>query len=108
MRSVVYTSGPLSGGQYAVGDYSEIEEFPINVSRKTSYNYFLSNVSVYTKKKNVPSFAMVTRLPHRTGLIIFLFAAKKKAMKIQLLFVVQLVVPVFFVNTTISLMNHTA
>lgn len=52
MRSVVYTSGPLSGGQYAVGDYSEVEDFPINLSRKTSYNYFLSNVSVYTSAQN--------------------------------------------------------
>jgi len=52
MRSVVYTSGPFSGGQYAVGDFSNIEEFPMNVSRRTSYNYFLSNVSVYTAKEN--------------------------------------------------------
>lgn len=52
MRSMVYTSGPLSGGQYAVGDYSNIEEFPMNLSRRTSYNYFLSNVSVYTQKEN--------------------------------------------------------
>ena len=52
MRSMVYTSGPLSGGMYAIGDQTEIEEIPIAISRRTSYNYFLSNVSVYTKKEN--------------------------------------------------------
>ena len=52
MRSMVYTSGPLSGGMYAIGDQTEIEEIPITVSRRTSYNYFLSNVSVYTKEEN--------------------------------------------------------
>jgi len=52
MRSMVYTSGPLSGGQYAIGDYSNIEEFPINVSRNINYNYFLSNVSIFTRKEN--------------------------------------------------------
>lgn len=52
MRSMVYTSGPLSGGMYAIGDQTEIEEIPITISRRTSYNYFLSNVSVYTKEEN--------------------------------------------------------
>ena len=52
MRSMVYTSGPLSGGMYAIGDQTEVEDIPIAVSRRTSYNYFLSNVSVYTAKEN--------------------------------------------------------
>lgn len=52
MRSMVYTSGPLSSGMYAIGDQTEIEDIPITISRKTSYNYFLSNVSVYTKEEN--------------------------------------------------------
>ena len=52
MRSMVYTSGPLSGGMYAIGDQTEIEEIPIAISRRTSYNYFLSNVSLYTKDEN--------------------------------------------------------
>lgn len=52
MRSMVYTSGPLSGGMYAIGDQTELEDIPITISRKTSYNYFLSNVSVYTKTEN--------------------------------------------------------
>ena len=52
MRSMVYTSGPLSSGMYAIGYQTEIEDIPITISRKTSYNYFLSNVSVYTKEEN--------------------------------------------------------
>ena len=52
MRSMVYTSGPLSGGMYAIGDQTEIEDIPIAISRRTNYNYFLSNVSVYTNEEN--------------------------------------------------------
>lgn len=52
MRSMVYTSGPLSGGMYAIGDQTGVEDIPIAVSRKTNYNYFLSNVSVFTKETN--------------------------------------------------------
>ena len=52
MRSMVYTSGPLSGGMYAIGDQTEVEDIPIAISRRTNYNYFLSNVSVYTKEEN--------------------------------------------------------
>ena len=51
MRSMVYTRGPLSGGMYATGDQTNVEEIPLPVSRKTSYNYFLSNVSVYTSEE---------------------------------------------------------
>ena len=52
MRSVVFTKGPLSIGSYAIGDQTERAEFPIDISRNTHYFYFLSNVSVYTAKKN--------------------------------------------------------
>ena len=51
MRSMVYTRGPLSGGMYATGDQTNVEEIPLPISRKTSYNYFLSNVSVYTSEE---------------------------------------------------------
>lgn len=51
MRSMVYTSGPLSGGMYAIGDQTLVEDIPITISRRTSYNYFLSNVSVYTEEE---------------------------------------------------------
>lgn len=52
MRSSVYTSGPLSTGQYAIGDQTETEEFPISISRKTNIFYFLSNISLYTDSGN--------------------------------------------------------
>ena len=52
MRSVVFTTGPMSVGSYALDDQSETVLFDINKSRTTHYFYFLSNVSVYTEKKN--------------------------------------------------------
>ena len=52
MRSVVFTTGPMSVGSYALGDQSETVLFDMNKSRTTHYFYFLSNVSVYTEKKN--------------------------------------------------------
>ena len=52
MRSMVYASGPLSSGSYALGDQTCAEMVDIDISRKTHYFYFLSNVSVYTEKKN--------------------------------------------------------
>lgn len=52
MRSVVYTSGPLSEGCYANGDQTEVEQFDPNTSRGTHLFYFLSNVSVLTSKDN--------------------------------------------------------
>ena len=52
MRSVVFTTGPMSVGSYALGDQSETVLFDMNKSRTTHYFYFLSNVSVYTQKEN--------------------------------------------------------
>ena len=52
MRSAVYTSGPLTKGLYALGDYTYEKEIPITVSRGTNIFYFLSNVSVYTSAEN--------------------------------------------------------
>ena len=52
MRSVVFTCGPISEGVYAIGDLTETEAFPIEISRATHYFYFLTNVSVYTSRKN--------------------------------------------------------
>ena len=52
MRSVVFTTGPLSIGSYAVGDHTETEMLHQDISRNTHYFYFLSNVSVYTEKEN--------------------------------------------------------
>ena len=52
MRSVVYTSGPLSEGLYANGDETETADIDPNTSRPTHLRYFLSNVSVLTQKEN--------------------------------------------------------
>ena len=52
MRSVVYTSGPLSEGLYANGDETETLDIGIQTSRTTHLRYFLSNVSVLTAKEN--------------------------------------------------------
>ena len=52
MRSVVYTSGPLSEGLYANGDETETVHIDIETSRKTHLFYFLSNVSVLTQPDN--------------------------------------------------------
>ena len=52
MRSMVYASGPLSSGLYAIGDLTTEEHIPIEISRNTNNFYFLSNVSVLTQSKN--------------------------------------------------------
>ena len=52
MRSVVYTCGPLSQGLYANGDETETAHIPLETSRSTNLNYFLSNVSVLTPQEN--------------------------------------------------------
>lgn len=49
---MVFTRGPLSIGSYAIGDQTECEKFPIDISRNTHYFYFLSNVSLYTSAEN--------------------------------------------------------
>ncbi|MBQ7284010.1 MAG: lipase, partial [Oscillospiraceae bacterium] len=52
MRSVVFAKGPLSVGSYALGNQTETVLFEMDETRSTHYFYFLSNVSVYTRKKN--------------------------------------------------------
>lgn len=52
MRSVVYTSGPLSEGLYANGDETENPHIDLMTSRRTHLFYFLSNVSILTEEQN--------------------------------------------------------
>ena len=52
MRSVVYTSGPLSEGLYANGDETENPHIDIMTSRRTHLCYFLSNASILTDQEN--------------------------------------------------------
>ncbi len=52
MRSSVYMQGPLSGGQYAMGDCTKVTDFDPNISKKTNIYYFLSNISILTEEQN--------------------------------------------------------
>ncbi|MBQ8637951.1 MAG: lipase [Lachnospiraceae bacterium] len=52
MRSSVIITGPLSGGQYAVGDHCCTDRFPVDDCRNTSCCYFLSDVEVLTASEN--------------------------------------------------------
>lgn len=52
MRSVVFTSGPLSEGLYANGNETENADISIETSRKTHLFYFLSNVSILSQGEN--------------------------------------------------------
>lgn len=52
MRSAVATQGPLSKGDYALGDLVNADVFPKEITKAVSCCYFLSNVSVHTEEKN--------------------------------------------------------
>lgn len=46
MRSAVLITGPLSKGFFAVGNFTESEDLPIELSNKTNWFYFLSDIEV--------------------------------------------------------------
>lgn len=48
MRSAVLITGPLSKGYFAVGDYAKAQELPVELSNKTNWFYFLSDIEVLT------------------------------------------------------------
>ncbi len=52
LRSAVHITGPLSKGYYAVGNHTESAAFPMDVSRKTNWFYFLSDIMVLTAEEN--------------------------------------------------------
>lgn len=52
MRSAVLITGPLSKGTYTVGDYAARGALPADLTRKTNWFYFLSNVELYTSSEN--------------------------------------------------------
>lgn len=52
MRSAVFVKGPLSHGEYGIGDLTEVVDWDINISRETKIHYFLSNVSILTEERN--------------------------------------------------------
>ena len=52
MRSSVAILGPLSLGFYGIGDMTEIANPDINLTKKTSWFYFLSDIDVHTNDEN--------------------------------------------------------
>lgn len=50
MRSAVLITGPLSKGFFAVGNFTENADLPNNLSNKTNWFYFLSDIEVLTDK----------------------------------------------------------
>lgn len=45
-------TGPLSSGKYAYGDFAADKTFPADLSRNTSWFYFLNTVDIFTEEKN--------------------------------------------------------
>lgn len=52
MNAGTLVTGPLSGGQYAYGDYAEAEELPAELTRPTNWYYFLNTIDVLTDAEN--------------------------------------------------------
>lgn len=52
MNAGTLVTGPLSGGEYAYGDFAEAEDLPAELSRKTNWYYFLNTIDVLTDEKN--------------------------------------------------------
>lgn len=52
MRSGVRITGPLSKGQFSVGDHTEHKELPLDLSKGLQWFYFLSDVDVMTAQEN--------------------------------------------------------
>lgn len=52
MRSSVIVTGPLSGGYYSVGDFTESTSLPMPLTRSSNCCFFLSCVDVLTEEKN--------------------------------------------------------
>lgn len=52
MRSSVLVTGPLSGGYYSVGDFTESASLPMQLTRSSNCYFFLSGVDVLTEEQN--------------------------------------------------------
>jgi len=52
MNAGTLVTGPLSGGQYAYGDFALAEELPADLTRNTNWYYFLNTVDVLTAEDN--------------------------------------------------------
>jgi len=45
-------TGPLSGGKYSYGDYALADELPVDLTRSTSWYYFINTIDILTEDKN--------------------------------------------------------
>lgn len=52
MNAGTLVTGPLSGGFYSYGDFSEAEELPDNLTKSTNWYYFLNTMDVFTEENN--------------------------------------------------------
>lgn len=52
MNAGTLITGPLSKASYAYGDYADADEFPIDLTRKTQWFYFLNTIDILTDPKN--------------------------------------------------------
>lgn len=52
MNAGTLITGPLSSGQYCYGNYIDVDGFPIDLSRKTNWFWFLNTVDILTDRSN--------------------------------------------------------
>lgn len=52
MNAGVLITGPLSKGWYSYGNFIDSSTLPANLTRKTSWFYFLNTIDVFTEEKN--------------------------------------------------------
>lgn len=52
MNAGTLITGPLSKAKYAYGDFAEMRDFPIELSRNTNWFYFLNTIDILTEEKN--------------------------------------------------------
>lgn len=52
MNAGTLITGPLSKGKYSYGDYAEAQTLPLDLTRNTSWFYFLNTIDILTEEKN--------------------------------------------------------
>ncbi|MCQ2163556.1 MAG: GDSL-type esterase/lipase family protein [Bacteroidales bacterium] len=52
MNAGTLITGPLSKGKYSYGDYAETQTLPLDLTRNTSWFYFLNTIDILTEEKN--------------------------------------------------------
>lgn len=52
LRSAVITKGPLSIAFFSLGNQSHVGEFPLELYKSCDWNYFISDVEIYTENTN--------------------------------------------------------